>query len=160
MSRTVRQKNVYCRKKESGFREKPVLSFYSQPFLHRIDGKLRPRGRGPQVTLSPQLGSYGHIVEGVSRLGGQGVLRSWRRQGKAGCRLKGNRMPSGQCGRGDFIPCLSGMKGCHSGPYFNDSSEPLESPNTGSRPQQGPAPLLTEAWLASHCGSALSLPET
>ena len=88
MSRTVRQRSVYYRKKESGFREKPVLPFYSQPFLYCIDGKLCPRGRGPQVILSPQLGSYGHVVEGVSRLDGQVVLRNWHRQGKQGIALR------------------------------------------------------------------------
>ena len=144
----------------TGFREKQVLSFYSQHFLYHIYGKLCPGGRGPQFVFSLQLGSCGHAVEGVSQLGGHAVegvswsrghvvLRNWH--------SRRNRVPTGRCGRPDFIPCLSGH---HSGPYFNHSSEPLVSPDTSSAPQQGPALLLTEARLASHCSSALILPET
>ena len=55
------------------FREKQVLSFYSQHFLYHIDGKLCPGGRGPQFVFSLQLGSCGHVVEGVSQLGGHVV---------------------------------------------------------------------------------------
>ena len=47
VSQAFRQRKIYYRKRESGFREKPVLSLYSQPFLYLIDGKLHPNGRGP-----------------------------------------------------------------------------------------------------------------
>ena len=33
VSQAVRQRKIYYRKKESGFREKPVLTLYSQPSL-------------------------------------------------------------------------------------------------------------------------------
>ena len=66
-----------------------MLSFHSQHFLYPIDGKLFPRGRGPQLIFSPQLGSCGHLVKGFSWSGGQGVLRNWHQQGKTGYRLKG-----------------------------------------------------------------------
>ena len=72
-SQTLKQRKVYYRKKErkkvTGFRVKLVLSFYSQPFLYPINGKLCPGGRGPQFTFGPLLGSCGHIVEGVSWVG-------------------------------------------------------------------------------------------
>ena len=41
-----REKFFIGRKKVTGFREKPVLSVYSQLFLHPIDGILCPEGRG------------------------------------------------------------------------------------------------------------------
>ena len=50
------------REKVTGFREKPALFFYSQPFLYPIDGKLCPGERGPQFIFSPQLGSHGRVV--------------------------------------------------------------------------------------------------
>ena len=128
--------------------------FTANPSYTVSMGNCAPEG----FILSPQLESCGHIVEGVSWLGGRVVLRNWHQQGKTGYHLKEkNRKPSGQCDHHDFIPCLSGH---HNRPYFNYSYEPLESPNTGPGPQQGPAPLLTEAWLTSHYGSPLILPET
>ena len=39
------------------FREKPVLTLYSQPFLYPIDGKLCPEGRGTLLIFSLKLGS-------------------------------------------------------------------------------------------------------
>ena len=39
------------RKKVTGFREKPVLSLYSQPFLYPIDGKYPVRREGASVYL-------------------------------------------------------------------------------------------------------------
>ena len=116
-------------------------------------GNCAPEG----FILSPQLESCGHIVKGVSWSGGHVVLRNWHQQGKTGYRLKektGSR-------QGNVATAISPLvSGHHHGPYFNYSYEPLESPNTGSGPQQGPAPLLTEAWLTSHHGSPLILPET
>ena len=84
-SQAVRQRKIYYRKREklTGFREKPALSFYSQPFLYPINGELSPGGRGPQFIFSPQLGSCGHTVEGVS-LSGHIVLRNWHEQGETG----------------------------------------------------------------------------
>ena len=80
----------------TGYREKPVLSFYSQPFLYPVDGKLCRGGRGPQFIFSLQLGSYGHLVEGVSQSDGHVVLRNWHQQGKTGYRLKeGTVCPQG-----------------------------------------------------------------
>ena len=76
------------REKLTGFGEKPALSFYRQPFLYPINGELSPGGRGPQFIFSPQLGSCGHIVEGVSWSGGHIVLRNWHQQGKMGHCLK------------------------------------------------------------------------
>ena len=70
------------------FREKSVLSLYSQPFLYPIDGKLCPEGRGAHFIFSPQMGSSDHLVEGVSWLGGHVVLENWHQQGKAGYCLK------------------------------------------------------------------------
>ena len=110
----------------TGYREKSVLSFYSQPFLlYPIDGKLCPGGRVPQFIFSLQLGSYGHLVEGVSQLGGHVVLRNWHQQGKTGYRLKeGTVCPPGQCGHCDFIPCLSGTTMGH---ILTIRYEPLEN---------------------------------
>jgi hypothetical protein len=39
------------RKKVTGFREKPVPSLYSQPFLYPIDGKYPVRREGASVYL-------------------------------------------------------------------------------------------------------------
>ena len=114
----------------TGFREKPALSFDSQPFLYPVDGELCPGERGPQFIFSPQLGSCGHVVEGVSRSGGHIVLRNWNQQRETGC-------PPGPGGRCDFIPCLSGR---HNGPYFNYSYEPLVNPNS-AEPLSGSEPL-------------------
>ena len=116
------------REKLTGFREKPALSCYSQPFLYPTGGELCPGGRGPQFIFSPQLGSCGHVVEGVSQSGGHIVLRNWHQQGKTGYRLKEETgCPPGPGGRCDFTPCMSG---CHNGPYFNYSYEPLVNPNS------------------------------
>ena len=42
------QRKLYCRKREvAAFREKPVFSLYSHPFLYLVDGELCPEGRGP-----------------------------------------------------------------------------------------------------------------
>ena len=126
------------REKLTGFREKPALSFYSQPFLYPINGELSPGGRGPQFIFSPQLRSCGHIVEGVSRSGGHIVLRNWHQQRKTGYRLKEETgCPPGPGGRCDFISCLSGR---HNGPYFNYSYEPLVNPNS-TEPLSGSEPL-------------------
>jgi len=115
------------REKLTGFREKPALSFYSQPFSYLINGELSPRGRGPQFIFSPQLGSCGHIVEGVSWSGGHIVLRNWHQQRKTGyCLKEETGCPPGPGGRCDFIPCLSGR---HNGPYFNYNYKPLVNPN-------------------------------
>ena len=65
-----------------------MLYFYSQPFLYPIDGKLCPGGRGLQFIFSPQLGSYGHLVEGVSQSGGHIVLRNWHQQEKQDITLR------------------------------------------------------------------------
>ena len=46
-NQALRQRLQEERKKVAGFREKPVLALYSQPFLYPIDGKLCPEGRGP-----------------------------------------------------------------------------------------------------------------
>ena len=120
----------------TGFREKPALSFDSQPFLYPVDGELCPAERGPQFIFSPLLGSCGHVVEGVSRSGGHIVLRNWNQQRETGC-------PPGPGGRCDFIPCLSGR---HNGPYFNYSYEPLVNPNS-AEPLSGSEPLSPgSAW--------------
>ena len=79
---------IIGRKQVSGFREKPVLSLYSQPFLCPINVKLCPEGRGPLFIFSLQLGSCDHVVRGVSWSGGHIVLRNWHQQGKTGYRLK------------------------------------------------------------------------
>ena len=91
MSQAFRQRNIYYRKgrkKVTGFREKPVLSFHCQSFLYPISGKFCSGGREPQFICSQQLGSYGHVVERVSLSGGHIVLRKWHHQGKTGCHLK------------------------------------------------------------------------
>ena len=41
-----RERFTMGRKKVTGFREKPVLSLYSQTFLYPINGLLCPEGRG------------------------------------------------------------------------------------------------------------------
>ena len=138
------------REKLTGFGEKPALSFYRQPFLYPINGELSPGGRGPQFIFSPQLGSCGHIVEGVSWSGGHIVLRNWHQQRKTGYRLKEETgCPPGPGGRCDFISCLSGR---HNGPgfnyiltikhitYFNYNYEPLVNPNS-TEPLSGSEPL-------------------
>ena len=119
-----RERFIIGRKKVTGFREKPVLSFYSQPFLY---GKLCPGGRAPQFIFSPQLGSCGHVVQGVSWLGGHVVLRNWHQQGKTGYRLKEKTgCPPKQCGHCDFTPCLSGH---HNGRFLTTWYKPLVNPN-------------------------------
>lgn len=44
------------RKKLTGFREKPALSFYSQPFLYPINGELSPGGGGLSLSLACSWG--------------------------------------------------------------------------------------------------------
>ena len=61
-----RERFIIERMKVTGFRVKLVLSFYSQPFLYPINGKLCPGGRGPQFIFGLQLGSCGQVVEGIS----------------------------------------------------------------------------------------------
>ena len=70
------------RKKVTGFREKPVLTLYSQPFLYPTDGKLCPEGRGPLLILSLQLGSCDHVVGGVSWCGWSHSLEKLAPAGK------------------------------------------------------------------------------
>ena len=94
-SKAVRQRKIYYRKKETGLREKPVPSFYSQHFLCPIDGKLCPGGRGPQFIFRPQLGSCGHVVEGVSLSGWSGSLEKLVPAGeKQDNAIRENRMPT------------------------------------------------------------------
>ena len=57
MNQAFRQRKIYYRKKMTDFREKPVLTLYSQPFLYPIDGKLCPEGRGTLLIFSLKLGS-------------------------------------------------------------------------------------------------------
>ena len=77
-----RESKIYYRKKEAGFREKPVPSLHSQPFLYPIDGKLCPEGRGPLLIFSPQLGSSDHVVGGVSWFGWSRSLEKLAPAGK------------------------------------------------------------------------------
>ena len=99
------------------FREKSVLSLYSQPFLYPIDGKLCPEGRGAHFIFSPQVGSSDNLAEGVSWLGGHVVLENWHQQGRPGyCLKEKTGCPPEHCGDCDFISHLSGH---HNGPFFN-----------------------------------------
>ena len=77
MSRALRQRKIYYGEKETGSREKPVLTLCSHPFLHPIEGDLCPEGRGPWFIFSLQLGSCDHAVRGVSQLGDHVILRNW-----------------------------------------------------------------------------------
>ena len=127
-SKAVRQRKIYYRKKETGLREKPVPSFYSQHFLCPIDGKLCPGGRGPQFIFRPQLGSCGHVVEGVSLSGWSGSLEKLVPAGKNRIMPYGKtECRPGQCGHCDFIPCLSDH---HNGPILTVRFEPLVTPDT------------------------------
>ena len=125
-SQAVRQRKITGRKRETDWLERETSALLLQPTL-LIRYELCPGGRGPQFIFSLQLGSCGHIVKEVSQSGGHIVLRNWHQQRKTGYRLKEETgCPPGPGGRCDFTPCMSG---CHSGPYFNYSYEPLVNPN-------------------------------
>ena len=149
-SQAVRQRFITGRKRETDWLWRETSALLRQPFLYPINGELSPGGRGPQFIFSPQLGSCGHIVEGVSWSGGHIVLRNWHQQRKTGYRLKEETgCPPGPGGRCDFISCLSGR---HNGPgfnyiltikhitYFNYNYEPLMNPNS-TEPLSGSEPL-------------------
>ena len=72
-----------------------------------------------------QLGSCDHVVRGISPSGGHVVLRNLHQEGKTGITLRENRLPPGQRGHCDFIPCLLGH---HNGQFLNYES--FVNPNT------------------------------
>ena len=115
------------REKLTGFREKPALSCYSQPFLYPMGGELCPGGRGPQFIFSPQLGSCGHAVEGVSQLGGHIVLRNGHQQGETGYCLQGKQVAH----PGNVATVTSSLvcQGTTMGHILTIYYEPLVNPN-------------------------------
>ena len=87
-SKSGRERFITGRKRETDWLWRETSALLRQPFLYPINGELSPGGRGPQFIFSPQLGSCGHIVEGVSWSGGHIVLRNWHQQRKTGYCLK------------------------------------------------------------------------
>ena len=51
-----RQRKIYYRKKETGFREKPVPSLYSQPFLYPMMGNCALQEGGLSLSLAHSWG--------------------------------------------------------------------------------------------------------